>query len=204
MPRPPDAQSDLPAAAGRVRLLFAAVVVGFVVQLGFVVGVEEPYPALILPGFGRPPTTDGAVELERAEILVRFRDGSTARTTPARLFANAPGSFLGALTFHFRPPGDRPARDLAPGGPDGRRPGARIAERIPGLALRSARRTASTVSPEMRRWLQRRLADLYPDRRATAARFVWYRDRYHLERDGEHQRERYGEFRVELDHASNR
>ena len=71
-PAPPD-RSNV-----RVRCAFAIAVLAFAVSLAGRLAGAEPYPALLMPSFGRYPLTGTSMRLSDPQFTVLFVDGGTA------------------------------------------------------------------------------------------------------------------------------
>ena len=158
-----DARTQSPAASASdwgstplhraVRWLFAVLVV--LLPLQFLVAFAthpEPYPALLLPGFGEVPDRGGNVDVVRAEVVASFVDGSVVRLRPDQLLDDLPG--LGAINLLHAvfPP--------QPGG-------------------RAEHPTAQAGDPRTRAWLLHRLAALAPGRAPVNVSVEWTTWRYH-------------------------
>lgn len=74
------------------------------VGLGTLVGLGEPWPAVVQPGFQSVWDGGGAVTVLSPEFRVVFDDGDSADAPPRRVFASVPASHhLGIMRTHFDP-----------------------------------------------------------------------------------------------------
>ena len=140
----------------------------------------EPYPGLMMPAFtGTQTTADGNVTVVTVDIAVGFADtAATEQPSLARLFEPMPGSMLGAASGNvFR---SSPVAGDA-GQPRLGRKAWLIDHLMPNRTLRYRRLAeGNPPAPDTIRWLRRRLAVLYPARRAKWIDFRWYRNSYRI------------------------
>lgn len=190
---------DRPPAGGRrkVRLIFAIVAGVIALQTLVVYRVSEPYPAIMMPGFGGTLRGgDGSVQVETVEILARFDDLSERPVGLDQLLADAPESMrLSIARWMFEPPREIPRPETSP---------LRnfVKEKIfPIMSIHNKKYYDKYIDPETVAWASRRLRILRPGSRPRSLRFDWYRDRYRFE-GGRLSRERdlTGTFTMELDH----
>ena len=170
----------------RIKLLFVAVIVLFLLHYWFDARYGRTVPNLFMPEFtGTGIDADGRIVTRTADIRVTFDDGDTASLSPSRLFDNLPSSrFPRIMRLHFRP---RPQRTEALG-----RSGVSrfvidnvIRHVMPGWMLTITRKGSWTAPDERTRtWLRNRLASLYRDRRVVQADVIWYEDTYVLRDSG--------------------
>jgi hypothetical protein len=80
-------------------LLFAQFTLAYVVQAA---GLHEPWPALLLPGFGKVQDTSKGVESTRVEVELELADGVRMRSNATRLLAEVPQSMHVAVLRQLR------------------------------------------------------------------------------------------------------
>lgn len=170
-----------------VRLAFlAAVLVLFPLQILVEAELGEPYPALRMPAF---PGGGGGVEehLSRrsATASVKFAEGDRVRFPATRLVEHLPRAHRRPiLQLAFRPASERspPPAEFVP--PDFGDAGAleRLGKRLlPGYVIAFRRRNHELrVPPETVAWLRRRIAAMFPGRRARTVTFRWSETDYTL------------------------
>lgn len=134
-------------------VLFLLVPLLFVLQMALGAVMDEPYPALLMPGFSGTAERDGTTLLYRTVIQVQGRD-LTVSLSPQLLFAQAPPSHTGSLLRWFRP---------ATLGTEPGRMGQQLGHWIPGYPRRRAWH-AIERSPELDHWLVERVQTLLPDK----------------------------------------
>jgi hypothetical protein len=158
----------------RIKLLFLAVIFWQPVQYAFEVRFGEAYPLLQLPKF-RGTLTDraGNLPLDTVEIEVSFADGAGITVPPEALLSQVPSAYRQPiLTRMF----GRPIQPVAT--KNNWWQGAKVSL-FPGYVASRARSAHAEVDAETRRWIEKRLLVLYPDRRASKVRFLWSTDIYH-------------------------
>jgi hypothetical protein len=157
-----------------VKLLFLAVIIWQPIQYAFEAKFGEAYPLLQLPKF-RGTLTDraGDLSLDTVKIEVSFADGAAITVPPEALLSQVPSAYRQAiLTRMFGPPIQR----VATKDDSWHRAKAFL---FPGYVASRARSAHPEVDAETRRWIEKRLLVLYPDRRASKVRFLWNTDNYH-------------------------
>lgn len=138
-----------------VRRLFAAALLFLPVQYGLVglaslMGLSEPWPAVVLPGFQSVLDRTEHVEVRQAAFEVRFADGSMESLSPAEVFRPLPPSHhLGMLRRQFMP-----------------------------ASISGTPRTEQAVHPDTRMWLRSQVNSLFPARPIEQIDVVWYLARY--------------------------
>lgn len=160
-------QARVPA----VRLTFALVALLFPIQYLIAKRLAEPYPAIMMPGFGGARTdSSGAYVLGKADLVVTFRDGTRDSASLRTVFARAPSSqFWPVAEGILRP-------RLAPAAPA---PGRRrsLARFLPGLQqFKDHRWYWAGIAPETSHWLEHRLLELFPRRVPASATVRWFTD----------------------------
>ena len=138
----------------------------------------EPYPALLMPAFeGTQTDGHGRASGESVAIVVSFGDG-TVESVPLRtLLARAPSSHIMAMAQIALKPKPSPPVDR-PASPSSLR---ELLKRhvVPGLPLRAARISYwSGPDPLTVEWLQTRMRELFPGRRAIRVTVDWSVDTY--------------------------
>jgi hypothetical protein len=152
-----------------VVLLFAAVVLLYVVPVPWMVLSEEPYPALRMPSFTGTAPAGNALVLRSVEVRVDFADGGTADVDRRDLLADMPDSHHDrVLEVNFGTPGST-ARPLS-------RTVRLLRQLFPDIAADVA--PSPDTPAATRAWLRGRLEVLYPRRTATRVCFRWYNDTY--------------------------
>lgn len=74
------------------------------VGLGNLIGIGEPWPAVVQPGFQNVWDNDGAVTVLSPEFRLEFGDGGTESILPGLVFDDVPASHhLGIMRSHFKP-----------------------------------------------------------------------------------------------------
>lgn len=156
-----------PKREGRIKLLFAVVILWQFLQLGVTRRFGEPYPALTMPSFaGTMVDRDGNIRLTNVKCKVSFKDGRVEWLTAHELLSEAPGSNRMPIMGHMfsRPPAVAepwPPRTLK----------GRL---FPGRALARARQTQQELDPETKGWLKDRTKAIYPSQEPTVVTFIWY------------------------------
>lgn len=166
-----DPEDALPGPRERraARLAFAAIALLFVLQVVLIRGgAGEPYPAVIMPGFGGSGGyRDGEVHVARMEAVLVHADGETA-VSQRQLLAPYPDSHHGSIAGLFLNPAPREAPPL-------RRWLRRTL--LPGLAA-GQDRPGGRVNPSLCGWARWRAAELLPGARVRRMEIRWYRDTY--------------------------
>jgi hypothetical protein len=179
-----------------IRCAFAAIALLFPLQYWFAKTRAEPYPALILPGFGASGLgTDGHVHAENADLVVGLDDGSNHIVSMGTLFSEAPISHVASMAIiGLRPKAMAIPSDLR-GGSNKHSLKSKI---FPGLVVGTLNSACwSGLPPETSRWIDRRIAQLFPSHRATRAKIIWYADDFSL-RTGQVARDQIDEVSVEI------
>jgi hypothetical protein len=158
----------------RIKLLFLAVIFWQPIQYAFEARFGEAYPLLQLPKF-RGTLTDqaGDLSLDTVKIEVSFADGTEITVPSEALLFQVPSAYRQPiLTKMFGPP----IQHVATKNDSWQSAKAFL---FPGYVASRARSTRAEVDAETRRWMEKRLLVLYPDRRASKVRFLWSTDVYH-------------------------
>jgi hypothetical protein len=156
-----------PKREGRIKLLFAAVIIWQILQLGVTRRFGEPYPALAMPSFaGTMVDRDGNIRLTNVKCKVSFKDGRVEWLTAHELLSDAPGSNRMPIMGHMfsQPPA------VAEPWP----PSTLKARLLPGRALARARQTQQELDPETKGWLKNRTKAIYPLQEPVVVTFIWY------------------------------
>lgn len=72
-------------------MLFVLALVGLPIQLAYAKYGTEPYPAVVLPGFGAAAHLGDYVTTKEFEVRVEFANGETADVEVTDLFGGVPG-----------------------------------------------------------------------------------------------------------------
>jgi hypothetical protein len=185
---PPMRRGSVPPVPerARVRALFAAVILLFLAQTWFIAAFEEPYPALTMPDFGSlGGHAHGAVSRTTRELAFGFADGSEREISWVDLLPLGVGRGDGLRRLCKSKPTSKP--DRAP------------YSWFPSYRAALVRRARPEAREELRRWLEQRAHEIFPDADAR-----WFECRVSSDviriRDGEVQRERrpHRKMRVEL------
>ena len=171
-----------------VQWLFALPVAALIGQGALdYVGLGEPYPALIMPGFGGTRTDgDGIIHATTLEIEVHFVDSPQVERPTVPAFFRLPGSIVGVAAGNvFR------HRRADKGAPRSAMK-YRLRDTLMPSRARRAARLANGNQPTqgLIDWTRRRIAALYPGRAPRAVIVNWFDARYRvrdrsLEYDGQ-------------------
>lgn len=78
----------------KLRWLFAVISLGLIAQWCFALVIQEPYPAIVYPAFTALAVTDGQVQLDKAEIVIRSKMQAPVRVDAQRFFQSLPKAFV--------------------------------------------------------------------------------------------------------------
>lgn len=179
-----------------IRCAFAAIALLFPFQYWYAKTRAEPYPALILPGFGASGLgTDGRIHAESADLVVGLDDGSNHIVSMGTLFSEAPISHVASMASI----GLRPKATAIPSDLWGDSNKYFLKSKVfPGLVVGTVNSAYwSGLPPDTSRWINRRIAELFPSHTATRAKVIWYADDFSL-RTGQLARDRIYEVSVEI------
>jgi hypothetical protein len=159
----------------RIRLLFLAAIVSQPLQYLITAKSGEPYPALMLPGFGGTMADrDGNIRFRNVKCKVLFQDGRVDWISAYTLLSEAPSSHHGVMMAHmFSPP---------PAKADSRPMNTLKARLFPGRTLSHIRQEQKELDPQTKEWLKRRIQVLYPSQRCEGVTFVWFDDVFNVKR----------------------
>lgn len=173
----------------RIRLVFACVLVIFVIGFAAARTVGEPYPAILMPGFrivtseaspkpeespgGAPARSTPRTLYAATEVELNY-DGMSRSVSPARFFDTIPDSMRTQVLYrNFSPPEAWLATARSKSSP----PSWRVALEesiLPGLEIRREKPYLhQQLSTETLEWLRERARRLYPDETPTSLDVVW-------------------------------
>ena len=193
------------ASRWSARAMVASFVVGFALQLVYGTFAEEPYPAIMLPGFGSAgPSQAARPRVYAAEIVLYYADSTIRRLTDAQLFDDVTIGHARAIANNVLSPlSPEPTLRRAP--PGELEPPTWL---FPGYNLARVTRQRPEHIASLREWLTRRAREIHPASTPTKCVVNWYRhsalfnpQSSHLELEGRIQ-ELVGTFGVHLDAAA--
>ena len=160
-----------------VRLLAGAVVIAFVLQVGYVAKVDEPYPALMMPRFGwaGPERTD-ELTITRPEIVFSYEDGQTRALTQNEVLEPFSGGHRGVVMANILSP--------LPDQPPQRRRFEPPGWLFPGYKLGSRSRTTAEHIASLKRWLRGRAQTFYAGAAPTRCVVTYYADTHRMQTPG--------------------
>lgn len=141
----------MPRRRRRIRRVFLALFVLLPVQYALVGVVsvwkgQEPWPALVMPGFKQVWHRGETVRLEKASLLATFVDGSSQAVEAAALLSPIPRSHHRALLeLQFKP-----------------------------LGRGEEQHEVRAAQDEVKKWVVSRLEELYPGRKPAQLEVVWF------------------------------
>ncbi len=151
-----------------VRLVFIAAIALFAAQSVFIRRYGEPYPAIVMPGFGGSGGyQDGRVKINRYEAVF-VADGEEFSFPPKVLLKEFPDSHHGAISESLDPRIE--ATRVAPKGRMGRLRDAIF----PGYAARSKSRDSPQSIASLKEWLRSRARELVPGRPVSRVEIRWF------------------------------
>jgi hypothetical protein len=158
-----------------IKLLFAAVFLWQLLQLGIARKYGELYPGLVMPAFaGTMVDRNGNIRLTDVKCTVSFRDGHLEWLSAQELLPETPDSNRLPIMVHmFSPPptlADKWPADTLKG------------RLLRGRALARARHTQKELDPETMGWLKTRVEAIYPGQEAASVTFIWYDSIFSAER----------------------
>jgi hypothetical protein len=147
-----------------IPLLFVLVLLWMPAQYLISARYGEPYPALVMPGFGGTLAgEDGKIHITNVTCKVLFRDGAAAWVSAYDLLAQAPSAYHNVIMSHmFGPAKPRPSPSW-------------VALRLfPGRVLSRLREAQTEPDPQTKEWLSQRVQALFPSQTPSTVTFVWY------------------------------
>ena len=159
----------------RARAIVLAATVAFVLQLGYMVLAEEPYPAIMMPRFGwAGPSGAAAIDIFIPAITFRFADGTTKTVTQQQLLAHVPDGHHTAIMGNMLSP-------LPDAPPTRRAPGNKLEPPL-GIFRGYNLGRASRLQPEhvssLRAWLRARAREAYADSPPVHCSITWNIDSF--------------------------
>lgn len=174
-----------PAARKRIRRVFAAVVCGLAIQVAIIVGLGEPYPAIMMPGFpGGANDPDGWFRFESFDIAFELEGGERELLTVQQFFQGTPSSHVVPITRRVFSPAQKRIRGSDPAWESWLKRHV-----FPAREMQNRMFYDAYMAPETVEWLRQRAALTYPDRRVLRVRFDWFKDQLKFE-DGKVERRR--------------
>lgn len=158
-----------------VKLLFAALIFWQILQGAISAKFGEPYPALLMPGFGGTLTDrDGNIRFGNVKCKVVFQDDSAGWVSTSDLLSEVSSAHRSAILKQmFSPPPSAP--ELWP-------PHSLKARLFPGRALSRVRNAQKTLDSETKEWLQMRIEALCSSKRPRVVTFIWYEEVFNVNR----------------------
>lgn len=140
-----------------VRTIFAAVLLFFAAGV-VATNVDEPYPALILPGFPAPGDADETRFAQMdLDVVFVFDDGDQRVVSPQKFFGDAPRPMVPSMARWFDPlPEDERGDEYQTIGTD-----SRLYSIFPGLQARRDRYYEDRADASMRDWMHQRSDELF-------------------------------------------
>jgi hypothetical protein len=166
-----------PPVTARVRKIFISSAALLIAQTLFIRRYDEPYPAIVMPGFaGSGGYRDGRVELSQYDAVF-VADGQEFSFPPRVLLEEFPVNEQGAIAFTcFRPRGGPPQ-----GSEGGSRPAGRLYAIFPGYEVGARSRSSPENIASLRKWLGGRARALLPGRQPSRVEFRWSRETVRLD-----------------------
>lgn len=187
-----------------MQLLASTLSVAFVVQLGYAMVGEEPYPALMMPGFGwAGPEQVGEITISRPEIQLSYADGKIITPSQTQLFNHVPdGHYDRIMSNLLSPlPATPPLRRALRGKME---PPEWL---FPGYNLAHVSRTTEKHVASLKDWLRGRAKSFYSAAAPERCSVTWYAETHRTDSMGAERAlvskvERTGEFEVDLHEVS--
>jgi len=139
---------------------------------------EEPYPALMLPGFrGSSVYQSEKIVINRCDIVFVDENAKEFQVSLNKLLEDFPQSHRGTIkTNFFKPPAER-RRPLSAGM-------QKIVDVTGKILIGFQARQTPRDSPEhlasLRTWFQNRAIKIFPESRMTQVKLRWYQSIYHV------------------------
>lgn len=153
----------------RARIAVIGLGVGFALQLAYIIRVEEPYPAVMMPRFGwAGPNQASSVDIVVPETLVSYADGTQRAFTQAELFPGTPdGHVPGIMSALLSPLGNEQSWRRGP-----------PVSLFPGYHLAPRTRDRPEHIDSLKTWLRQRARVFHPEAPPIRCSVDWYDDRY--------------------------
>lgn len=171
--------------------LLVTVTVLLTMQWLFISRFGEPYPALVMPGFGGSGGyRDGKVEFSTYDVVITTPQASYV-FTPREFLSDIPDSHHGAISRILRPPSEKVGTDkVETVSNSGSRLGRLRDEIFPGYAQRRLSQRTAEKNTELKIWLKQRAERLLPGQEISAAEIRWHSDKIRIENNKvEHDRQ---------------